>query len=157
MGTNNKRKRNLFKENHTPSAIERRHRYRKSIKGKLSEKRYLYSKKGKLSVSIRCKIYRKTHPEKVAHYKRIRRERLKHILKTLTFKEWELILKLFDYRCVYCNKTGKLTLDHVIPISRGGEHTKYNVVPACKSCNSKKHNKMPKEWLGEISRGQNRC
>lgn len=38
-------------------------------------------------------------------------------------------------------------LDHVMPISRGGRHTPDNVVCACNSCNSKKGNAMPSEFL----------
>ncbi|MCK4464389.1 MAG: HNH endonuclease [Bacteroidales bacterium] len=34
------------------------------------------------------------------------------------------------------------TKDHVIPISKGGDNTKENIVPACQSCNSKKFNKI---------------
>ncbi|MDB4875733.1 MAG: hypothetical protein JWM41_2179 [Gemmatimonadetes bacterium] len=38
-------------------------------------------------------------------------------------------------------------MDHVIPISRGGSHTRENVVPACRSCNSKKGDLMLLEWV----------
>jgi 5-methylcytosine-specific restriction endonuclease McrA len=56
--------------------------------------------------------------------------------------EWREILEYFDYRCAYCLRDDvELTLDHVIAISRGGGHTKENVVPACKSHNSKKHDR----------------
>jgi hypothetical protein len=33
---------------------------------------------------------------------------------------------------------GELTMDHVVPLARGGKSTKGNVVPACKPCNNKK-------------------
>ena len=36
----------------------------------------------------------------------------------------------------------RLTQDHVIPLSKGGQHIKENIVPACPSCNSKKGNRM---------------
>ena len=50
-----------------------------------------------------------------------------------------------QYTCQYCHKefhAAHLTMDHVIPISRGGETTWENVVTACKKCNNKKGNKM---------------
>lgn len=53
------------------------------------------------------------------------------------------------YRCMYCGEQftlDQLTLDHVIPISRGGKDTWSNVVTACKSCNHKKGN----HYLEEI-------
>ena len=47
-------------------------------------------------------------------------------------------------KCAYCKKkfTGKMpaTIDHVIPLSKGGLHTISNLVLACRSCNSRKHN-----------------
>lgn len=53
------------------------------------------------------------------------------------------------YRCVYCNATQGLTLDHLVPQSRGGIHEVSNLVTACRSCNSKKNAKTPEEWLNE--------
>ncbi len=43
--------------------------------------------------------------------------------------------------CHYCGKkfpAAELTMDHIVPIVRGGKSTKGNVVPACKECNNKK-------------------
>lgn len=51
--------------------------------------------------------------------------------------------------CHYCGcKTTprQLTMDHVVPIARGGRSTKGNVVPACKDCNNKKKQLLPMEW-----------
>ncbi|MFC1940793.1 HNH endonuclease [Chloroflexota bacterium] len=50
------------------------------------------------------------------------------------------------YTCQYCGKeTRQLTLDHVIPRYRGGEHTWENVVSACVSCNRRKAGRTPQE------------
>lgn len=49
------------------------------------------------------------------------------------------ILARDDHRCQYCGKHGSdLTIDHVIPRHRGGQHTWVNVVTACKTCNHRK-------------------
>ncbi len=48
-------------------------------------------------------------------------------------------------RCVYCGTTKNLTLDHVIPRSKGGVDSWENLVTACHSCNSKKGNRTPEE------------
>ena len=47
--------------------------------------------------------------------------------------------------CKYCGSNSDLTIDHVIPVSRGGKTTFENCVTACKPCNMKKTNKMPTE------------
>lgn len=57
----------------------------------------------------------------------------------LTGAEWSAIKAAYGHRCVYCHtKPKRLTQDHVIPLSKGGHHTASNVVPACRSCNSRK-------------------
>lgn len=40
----------------------------------------------------------------------------------------------------------ELTMEHLVPIIRGGKSTKANVVPACKECNNKKKYLLPIEW-----------
>ena len=51
--------------------------------------------------------------------------------------------------CHYCKRSTlpiELTMDHIVPVSRGGRSTKGNVVPACKECNNKKKQLLPMEW-----------
>lgn len=57
-------------------------------------------------------------------------------------------LKIYQrdgYKCVYCGTHKKLTIDHVMPKSRGGLNTWENMVTCCFDCNSKKGNKTPQE------------
>ncbi|MCF7848521.1 MAG: HNH endonuclease [Kiritimatiellales bacterium] len=52
--------------------------------------------------------------------------------------------------CHYCGKkfaADKLTMDHVVPVARGGKSTKGNIVPACKECNSDKTFLTPAEII----------
>jgi len=55
------------------------------------------------------------------------------------------VLRRDHYSCQYCGTNKDLTLDHVIPRSRGGRHSWDNVVTACSKCNSRKSNRTPKE------------
>ncbi len=58
-----------------------------------------------------------------------------------------------QYTCQYCSRqTRQLTLDHVIPRYRGGEHTWENVVSACISCNRRKAGRTPAEAGMELIR-----
>jgi 5-methylcytosine-specific restriction endonuclease McrA len=51
--------------------------------------------------------------------------------------------------CYYCRRQvgrGALTMDHLVPLGRGGRSVRGNVVPACKDCNTRKQALLPVEW-----------
>lgn len=51
-----------------------------------------------------------------------------------------------NYQCQYCGKTGPpLTIDHMLPRSRGGEYSWENLITACPRCNARKGDRTPKE------------
>jgi 5-methylcytosine-specific restriction endonuclease McrA len=79
-----------------------------------------------------------------AHVKR-EREKARELRKT----DWWRA-KLAQGVCHYCGeKVGaeNLTLDHVIPVSRGGRSTKGNCVASCKRCNNEKKSYTPAEMI----------
>jgi 5-methylcytosine-specific restriction endonuclease McrA len=52
--------------------------------------------------------------------------------------------------CHYCGKSispSDLTMDHIVPISRGGKSTKGNIVPCCKNCNNEKKYFTPADMI----------
>ena len=52
--------------------------------------------------------------------------------------------------CAYCGKSfppRELTMDHIVPVARGGRSVKGNVAPACKACNNEKKLVTPAELL----------
>lgn len=57
-----------------------------------------------------------------------------------------LVFARDEHCCVYCGATEDLTVDHVLPISRGGTNDLSNLVTACRPCNSSKNAKTPEEW-----------
>ncbi len=62
-----------------------------------------------------------------------------------------------DHTCQYCGKRGHdLTLDHVIPRHRGGQHIWENVVAACKGCNHKKGPCGSRTWRSPANRSGRR-
>ena len=76
----------------------------------------------------------------------IRRERRK--ARELRDSQWWK-RRLSKGICHYCGRPAapkELTMDHIVPISRGGKTTKSNVVPACKECNNNKKQLLPMEW-----------
>jgi 5-methylcytosine-specific restriction endonuclease McrA len=57
--------------------------------------------------------------------------------------------------CYYCGRKvppAGLTMDHVVPLIRGGKSTKGNTVPACKECNNRKKHMLPIEWEEYLER-----
>jgi len=57
--------------------------------------------------------------------------------------------KLTTGICYYCGRLFEpknLTMDHVVPLARGGRSTKDNIVTSCKECNTKKKTLLPMEW-----------
>lgn len=57
---------------------------------------------------------------------------------SFTAKEWENLCKAHRNECAHCGTGDKLTIDHIIPISKGGTGRISNIQPLCKSCNSRK-------------------
>lgn len=55
------------------------------------------------------------------------------------------IYKRDNNQCVYCESKKHLTIDHVIPKSKGGDNSWKNLVTCCLACNLKKGNKTPEE------------
>jgi len=158
-----KYRRNYYKENRgkTLASVKK---YQQSEKG--SEKIKIYAKKraqtpefkayakkwqltekGKENRRRRVNRFAQTEKGFTANKKRHakRRANKESIINDFTFQEWQEILNQFNY-CFYCGSkfTGTLppTQDHFIPISKGGDHTKNNIVPACKPCNSRKGDRL---------------
>jgi len=60
----------------------------------------------------------------------------------------KLLFQKTDGRCHYCGKELKRwTIDHLEPVSMGGIHDLYNLVPACRSCNSQKGDMNEVEFI----------
>ncbi len=55
------------------------------------------------------------------------------------------VLRRDKHTCQYCGSTRHLTLDHVIPVSKGGQDTWDNIVTACETCNNRKGNGTPEQ------------
>ncbi len=82
----------------------------------------------------------------------IKRERSK--ARELRASQWWK-RRLAKGRCHYCGQAvppEALTMDHIVPVARGGKSTKGNVVPACKTCNNEKKQRLPMEWDAYLDR-----
>jgi 5-methylcytosine-specific restriction endonuclease McrA len=82
----------------------------------------------------------------------IRREKEK--ARALRKSQWWL-RKVARGECYYCGKKvapEDLTMDHIVPLARGGRSTRGNVAAACKDCNSRKKYLLPVEWEEYLKR-----
>jgi predicted restriction endonuclease len=62
-------------------------------------------------------------------------------------KKWRQSIKeQWNYQCAYCGSDENLTLDHIIPKSKGGPDKVTNIVCACKECNECKGQQFWSEW-----------
>jgi len=89
--------------------------------------------------------WNKTHRQYRNYMDMIRRMKLRNIEGSFTREQWEDLKEKYNYTCLKCGeKEPKITLsiDHVIPISQGGDNYITNIQPLCRSCNSSKGKKV---------------
>lgn len=92
--------------------------------------------------------WRLANQDRRAHIQAVRRARQTGNGGSHTMTEWLDKCALLGNVCFYCGESKPLTRDHKIPLSRGGTHDITNILPACKGCNSRKHSKTAREFLG---------
>lgn len=90
--------------------------------------------------------WRKENVDKTRFYSNKRNQKMMDLPHTLTDEEWNNTLKEFEYKCAYCGNQSYLEKDHFIPVSKDGEYTINNILPACKRCNQSKYTYDFFEW-----------
>lgn len=147
------RKNNLDKRKAYAAKYHAEHREEEKARGK----RYREANRQKVKEVLR--EYRDLNAEKIKEYKRKYREnnpevirqhhlnrRVKKAKNESFFVLKKEIRKLMSSPCVNCGSTDNPTIDHIIPVSRGGRNSIGNYQTLCKSCNCSKHNKTIMEW-----------
>ena len=70
-----------------------------------------------------------------------------------TEEEFQAKFESLGCKCFYCKKPlafSEATRDHYVPLTKGGNDSIDNIVPACANCNSHKRNKMPDEFISAL-------
>lgn len=98
--------------------------------------------------------WQRENPKKAKARNDRRRARLRGApVSDFTIQEWRELLEEFDNMCAYCGDEGvPLEREHVVPLARGGSHTKANIVPACVPCNRTKSTLTGEEFLERLGR-----
>ena len=95
--------------------------------------------------------WRAANPEKLRAACRLRRARVAGAVGTHTVEDVKRIYAEQAGRCVWCNAElcGVYEVDHMIPLSRGGENGPHNIGISCPQCNARKWNKLPEVFMWE--------
>lgn len=82
--------------------------------------------------------------EKYLQIKRDDQRKRKYNLRSgkIDVADWNKMLAENNYSCVHCGAQDDITQDHIIPLSKGGLNVIENIQPLCRSCNSKKRDKL---------------
>ena len=125
------------------------HKWYEANKDKKLEQNREWRESNRELASEHASRWRKANPKRVREterrYKLKRRLLLAGARCDLTLQQWEQIKAFYKHRCALCGEQTQLTRDHVIPITKGGEHTASNIIPLCRSCNSRKGNRELKK------------
>jgi hypothetical protein len=133
----------MLGKKHTPETIEK---MRKSAKGFPISARVGASKRMKKLVGDKHPNWKGGYERKLWHN---RQRRIKKVGNggSHTFWEWDTLKAQYNWTCFDCKRKEpqiKLTEDHIIPLSLGGSDNIENIRPLCRSCNSKKGNRILK-------------
>jgi len=119
-------------------------KYRKEYYLKNKEKRRLQSlewgRKNKEKRKIIKNRWRAKNKEYTNFLTRQYHYRRKNAVGKVSFEEVQNLYKLIPL-CAYCNTNKSNTIDHIIPLSKGGTNDLSNLIPVCINCNSKKRDK----------------
>lgn len=152
---------NLWRLNNPERVKERAKKYVAEDPERYREYKRKYSEQNREVLSIRSLAYRAKNIDKEkarqSRYRmnnrdkgnvaKLRRRTLKKNLQAnFTVQDWKNTLSKFGNECAYCGESENLSQDHFLPLTKGGEYTINNIIPACFSCNSSKHNKLFAEW-----------
>ena len=97
-----------------------------------------------------CRLWASNNPDKKnAHKANRKAKKINAGGRGIRPSEWKAIIDAANGICSYCDAwVEKLTLDHIVPLDRGGEHDILNAAAACRSCNSSKGIKLLyEEWI----------
>lgn len=134
---------------------KRDRKYYENNKERRSESNRKYRNENKLYFSEYRKMHKEKSPDYMRQIKQLSMARKIGANHTYTIEEWEKAKQYFNYSCAYCGMTEEehlerygeiLHQDHFIPVSNGGEYVVNNIIPACRSCNAKKHDADFESW-----------
>lgn len=131
-----------YMKNREASQKRRRQYYEKHKDGLRAYARQYYAEHRQEIIAYQKK-YNAENPDKVRARRIRRRSRESGSGGSYTAKEWQALCDKYGNRCLCCESSDEpLTVDHIVPISKGGSSDIDNLQPLCKSCNCSKQDKI---------------
>ena len=121
-------------------------RWRKANKDKVNALSRAWVHKNKDKFYAITKAWQKKNKEKMRWYICNRRAKMKSVGGKISKDDWKELLEEANHKCLCCGTTENLSLDHIIPISKGGLNVKENSQVLCRACNSKKGNRHSTDY-----------
>jgi 5-methylcytosine-specific restriction enzyme A len=144
-----KRKRKKTDDDIHKTKLANRRRYyvknREQIRATVKQKRL--ATPGRFRSVDRARYRR--NPEKRQHQSRVQRAKRSGVDCYISLEDWKALLTRFNCRCAYCGQALTETnrsLDHSIPLIRGGTNDLSNLVPSCLRCNQRKNRLTAEEF-----------
>lgn len=124
-------------------------RWKAENKDKVAEgdMKYRMTDAAKKLAKERNRRWRKKNPEKAREKAATYLANKRALSGHCSIGEWKMRLAYYGGKCFYCGTEGNIEREHRIPVSRGGTNWPSNLVPACRSCNAKKHAKTESEYV----------
>lgn len=91
--------------------------------------------------------YRNRHLQAYQEYRHNYRMRERQAAGRCSYKQLKARFDYHGNKCIYCAGIGDLTVDHLIPLTRGGTNWPANLAPACRSCNGRKRHRTYQEFM----------
>ncbi len=113
---------------------------------------HAYYQRNRARVDERNMRYTREHPDVRRAIRSRRRALAAGAAGSFTAAEWRALVERHGARCAYCGGEGPLEIEHRVPLSRGGTNDISNIVPACRGCNARKHDKTDEEFRAATGR-----
>jgi len=138
-----------YQESHKKQHAAQMKRWRETHREEKAAQGRRWYETHKKKTIVRARHWSKAHPEqrRVIAYRGLTKRRARLAQVAYEPIDQDMIFAHDSYRCVYCGSAENLTLDHIVPVARGGTHTENNLVTACLHCNISKGMKPLIVWL----------